>query len=112
MAINISRDDEYRVTYTSIDRKFEGGSNDMSCVVLTCKLEISGVFYIFNNSFGLIRFHVVTKTGDRIHQSIEDSKAVGMICHALHSNINSTYMAILHFYNSFLAITITGVFRT
>ncbi len=34
LAITISRDDKYRGCYTSVDREFHGGSNDVSCAAL------------------------------------------------------------------------------
>ncbi len=49
MAIIISHDDKYRGYYTSIDREFQGGLNDISCAVLNRKFEKLGVFYCFNN---------------------------------------------------------------
>ncbi len=51
LAITISRGVKCRVPGTSVDREFQGASNDMSRVSLEHKFETSGVFFIFNNSF-------------------------------------------------------------
>ncbi len=50
-AITISRGDKCRGCYTSIDREFQAGSNDMSCAALKRKFEKPAVFYIFNYGF-------------------------------------------------------------
>ncbi len=51
LAITISRGYKCRGYFTSIEREFHGGSNDMSCAALRRKFEKSGVFFIFNNGF-------------------------------------------------------------
>ncbi len=61
LAITISRGNKCRGSYTSIDREFQGGSNDMSCAALKRKFEKSGVFFIFNYGFLVI----TTSRGDK-----------------------------------------------
>ncbi len=51
LAITISRGDKCRGCYTSIDREFQGGLNDVSRAALKRKFEKPGVFFIFNNGF-------------------------------------------------------------
>ncbi len=83
MLITISSDEKISVC-TSIDREFQGGSNDMSCVALKCKLEIYGAFLIFNNSFLVITISRDDRDRSRVHQSMENFDPVIPICIILH----------------------------
>ncbi len=65
--------------YTPIDRGFQGGSNDKSCVARKSKFGMSAMFIIFNNSFLVITISRDGKGRGRIHLSIENTKAVLMV---------------------------------
>ncbi len=68
LAVTILRGDKCRGRYTSIEREFHGGSNDMSCVALKRKFEKAGVFFIFNNGFLAITISCGNKCRGVIHQ--------------------------------------------
>ncbi len=108
LVITISRDDKNRGSYTSIDREFQCGPNDMSCVSLKRKFEMSGVLLIFNNNFLAITISRGEKFMVRVHQSIENFQggSTDMSCVVLNGKLK-TYGAFFIFNNSFLAITIS-----
>ncbi len=54
-------------------------------------------FSLLITVFWLLLFHAVTNAGGVIHQSIENFKALRMICHVLHSNENSRNRAYFTF---------------
>ncbi len=97
VAITISRGDKCRVCYTSIDREFQGGLNGISRAALKCKFEKPGVFFIFNNGFLAITISRGDKCRGVIHHSIENFKALRMICRAPHSNVNLRNLAYFTF---------------
>ncbi len=83
-AITISRDDKYRGCYTSIDREFHAGSNDMSCAALKRKFEKPGAFFIFNNGFLAITISRGLENIGLIYQSIENLNAVILVHNSMH----------------------------
>ncbi len=107
-AITISRGDKYRGCYTSIEREFHAGSNDMSCAALKRKFEKSGVFFIFKSSFLAITISRCVKC--RIPGTSNDRELQGgsndMSCAALKRKFETSGVFFI-LNNSFLAITIS-----
>ncbi len=108
LAITISRIGKYRGCYTSINREFQGGSNDMSCAVLKRKFEKPGIFFIFNNGF----LAITISRGDKYrgcYTSIDRDfrgGSNGMSCAALNRKFEKSGVFFI-FNNSYLAITIS-----
>ncbi len=79
LVITISRGGKCRGCCTSIDREFQGASNDMSCAALKRTFEKPGIFYIFNYGFSAITISRDLKNTCRLYRSIENLNAVILI---------------------------------
>ncbi len=67
-------------------------------MALKRKFKMCGVLFIFYNSFLVITISRGEKFRCRIHQSIENSKAVRVICRVLYSKVNSRQTARFSFF--------------